>query len=171
MSLEYIKGLGPARIKTLNEAGIYTAADLAAVLPVSYLDARKLVSSNEAEDGAYVLLRGTLDGVPVTKFVRRGFNLTTVKFRCFLCGGAFSAAWYNQPYIKNIFAAGDFLVFGRAEKKGGKLTFLNPMAERADGVKRLEGILRVYPKIGNIPAQTVADAAEAALARCDFKSV
>ena len=57
MALSELKGLGKARIETLNKAGIYTMADLLLTLPVRYQDTSTITPLSEIAPGGEVIQR------------------------------------------------------------------------------------------------------------------
>ena len=56
-SLEGIRGIGPARLRALNEAGLYTVRDLARFLPKDYRDLTAPVPLCELRPGEAAAVR------------------------------------------------------------------------------------------------------------------
>ena len=50
-SLSSIRGIGPTRLKALNEAGIFTARDLVMLLPKEYRDLSQTVPLDALQAG------------------------------------------------------------------------------------------------------------------------
>ena len=83
MQFSDIKGLGKTRIAKLNEAGIYTPADLLTLFPYKYVFDDCLVS--DFEDGKEARVVAKLVGLP--KVVRLPAKRCIVSAKM-LCGGS-----------------------------------------------------------------------------------
>ncbi len=99
--VQYIKGVGPSRVKLLNNLGIYTLEDLITYYPREYEDRSKPKMICEAQNGEECLI----SAYPMGRMneVRIRGNLTLCKLIVRDESGTCQITWYNQPYLKNVF--------------------------------------------------------------------
>ena len=55
-SVQFIKGVGPSRVKLLNILGIYTIEDLISYYPRTYEDRTKITKISELQDGQSAMI-------------------------------------------------------------------------------------------------------------------
>ena len=80
LPLSALKGLGPARIKALGEAGVRTIYDLLMMLPVRYKDTLTLTPIADLRPGQTACVQGGIDGPPrLARF--QGHTLVTARLR------------------------------------------------------------------------------------------
>ena len=148
MALTELKGLGKARLEALNQAGIFTVADLLLSLPSRYQDTTTITPIGEAAPGMEACLCGYPKAAPR---LSRFKGMTSVTLR--LCDetGSIPVVWFNQPWIQNqITAETELTLFGRIDRdKQGRIRMASPLRvqERA--------ILPVYRTIGGIPPKVM----------------
>ena len=150
-SPQYVKGVGPVRLKLLERLGIRTVEDLLYHFPRDYQDRTHIVPIAELKHG----VRATLKGEITACRVRQMRN-----FRKFLSvvvtdtTGAIEAVWYNQPYLEPQFAqGGTAFLTGKVAERRGKLTMANPEfevispfdADEESSEADVLGIVPVYP--------------------------
>ena len=148
-SLSALKGVGPARIRDLEEAGIRTLHDLALYLPREYRDLTRITPLNEIAAGETCAVRVTVVK-PATQVFARGLCIT----RATVSDGLddMPVVWYNQPWLKkNLFVGRELLLYGRAEIKNSRMTLNCPIIEERGG------LIPVYKPIGKIPRQTLSE--------------
>ena len=98
MALSELKGLGKARLETLEKAGIRTMADLLLTLPVRYQDTSTITPLSEIAPGGEVCVSGyPKDNPRLSRF--RGLSSVTLRL-CDESGGV-SVVWFNQPWLQN----------------------------------------------------------------------
>lgn len=159
LSLSQIRGIGPARLKALNDAGIWTARDLALMLPRDYRDLTNVTPLAALQAGVPAAVRVRVSGEPreqrakkllITKvFVTDGDEVAPV-------------VWYNQPWLKKQLTVGrELLLYGKAEWKKGVLQLVSPTIEQEGG------LIPVYRTIPGVPAKAMRATVEAALEACD----
>ena len=104
-NVQYIKGVGPNRVKLLNLLGIYTIEDLISYYPRAYQDRSKIKKIEELQEGEEALIEAvTLSGVSTFK-LRRNMSVSKVQVqddtgRCLI-------TWFNQDYIKSTIHANE----------------------------------------------------------------
>ncbi|MDD6095246.1 MAG: ATP-dependent DNA helicase RecG [Clostridia bacterium] len=150
-SVTELKGVGPAKAKALERAGIRTVWDLARHYPRAYQnrgDVKKVSHAAQicrdmpqAPPCSLVL---TVATEPRTANIRRGMSLT--KFKAFDESGAVDITYFNQPFVKNVFSVGaEFRFWGRMQLSGGRPTLANPVWEPFSEDAPLPPIVPVYP--------------------------
>ena len=159
LSLSQIRGIGPARLKALNDAGIWTARDLALMLPRDYRDLTNVTPLAALQAGVPAAVRVRVSGEPREQRARK-LLITKV----FVTDGNEVApvVWYNQPWLKKQLTVGrELLLYGKAEWKKGVLQLVSPTIEQEGG------LIPVYRAIPGVPAKAMRATVEAALEACD----
>ena len=108
-NIQYIKGVGPARVKLLNKLGIYTLNDIINYYPRTYEDRSKTKKLNDVYDGEEILIIAKVMTKVVVRKVRKGLTLYKVivadeSNNC-------EITWYNQEYIKEKIRQGNTYKF------------------------------------------------------------
>ena len=131
-SAQFIKGVGPQRIRTLNRLGIFTIRDLLYHFPRRYLDRTKIKTVAEvlkearSGDDAEQTIQGKVLALSLHR-TRRGMNILEI-----LLGdssGTILANWFNQPYLKRYFHKGDHLILSGKLKFYKRPTLVTPEYE------------------------------------------
>ena len=143
-NIQYIKGVGPSRAQLLNYLGIYTLEDLITYYPRAYEDRRIVKTIEEMVDGE----EGLIDVVAVS-------NVTTFKLKRNMTVSRLIVrdetdncliTWFNQPYVKQIFEAGQrYKFYGKITKKNGKAEMNSPVFDPEGQSKNTGKIVPVYP--------------------------
>ena len=139
-----LHGVGPARARAYARLGIRTVGDLLFHYPRSYEnrgDVHLLASTAENEKQATLL---TVGSEPRVARIRRGMNL--LKFRAYDESGTCEITYFNQDYLRSVFALGEEIRFyGKVERKGNRYAMSSPAYEISDGRKELAPLVPVYP--------------------------
>ena len=150
MQLQDLKGLGKARLETLQKAGIETLADLLLTLPIRYQDTSTTTPLSEIAPGKEICVSGYPKDAPRLSYFR---GLSSVTLR--LCDetGGLSVVWYNQPWLQTQIHKEDRLtLYGRIDRdKQGRIRMISPV------IVKERGILPVYKALPGIPAKTMRD--------------
>ena len=159
ISLSQIKGIGPARLKAFEAAGIHTVRELVMFLPREYRDLTQTVPLCELKPGdtaaVWVKVAGEVSE-------RRARRLLITKLYVTDGTETLPVLWYNQPWLKKQMAPGrELLLYGKAEHKQGYVTLVSPTIEAA------EGLIPVYRNIAGIPPKALKSSVEAALKICE----
>jgi ATP-dependent DNA helicase RecG len=162
------KGLGEKRLKILNDAGIYDIKDLCAFFPRKYFDT-ELTSADACED-EFALLKAKVTDIPTTKYPRKGFNYTVIPCRCSLSGINFKVIYYNRPYLSKSIKQEEYLIFGQVSQ-AKTLVVLNPVMESAQAPKQLKGIITIYNTIKGVPGNALRQAIALALQKLEIQSI
>lgn len=159
ISLSQIKGIGPARLKAFEAAGIRTVRELVMFLPKEYRDLTQTVPLCELKAGDTAAVRVKVAGEVSERRARR--LLIT---RLYVTDGTetLPVLWYNQPWLKKQMTPGrELLLYGKAEFKQGYVTLVSPTIEGD------QGLIPVYRSVAGIPAKALRSSVEAALKICE----
>jgi ATP-dependent DNA helicase RecG len=153
-SLQYLKGVGPRRAADLARAGLETVEDLLYRFPIRYEDRSRLQPIASLRPGRTASITGRISSSGVRTTRRPGFKI----FEALIADGSGSirATWLNQPFLRDVFTAGQHVVlFGAVEMRGhGGLQLTNPqyeIVEEEEGETIHTGrIVPVYEKAGAV---------------------
>ena len=148
--IQYIKGVGPNRVKLLNNLNIYNLKDLITYYPRDYEDRNKPVKIADAMDGEEVLI----EAIPVAKMSEmrvRNRKMTIYKLivedeteRCVI-------TWYNQSYLKNRFRVGEiYHFFGKIKRIQNRVEMMSPVFDDQNKTKNTGKIIPIYPLTYNL---------------------
>lgn len=154
-ALDGIKGIGKATLAKLAQLGIYTVEELLFFLPSKYVDLKSPVAVLDVEPGQLSLFEGEVTSVSAPS--KRGAKAFSVSFRDTLSDKQtrFKATFFNQPYFHDSFYEGGiYRILGKTAI--GEATLVNPVFEPADKIRRLDGVMTVYPLKGLIGQTTFA---------------
>ena len=158
-SLSQIKGIGPARVKAFEAAGIRTVRELVMFLPKEYRDLSHTISLAELQPGEAAAVRVRVAG-EVSE--RRARKLLITKVYVTDNTDTVPVFWYNQPWLKKQMVPGrELLLYGKAEPKQGYIALVSPTVEQS------QGMIPVYRSISGIPPRALRQAVESALHICE----
>ncbi|MBI3324627.1 MAG: ATP-dependent DNA helicase RecG [Candidatus Omnitrophica bacterium] len=128
-SVQYVKGVGPARAALLANLGVRTVLDALLTAPRRYEDRGRMLAIRELEPDQPATIRARV----LAKTLRRlpgGRTMISAKLADET--GALEAVWFNQPYLANQFEVGEeLIVYGRREA-GRRAQMIHPEIERLD---------------------------------------
>lgn len=134
MPVQYCKGVGPKRSAMLQKIGIMTVEDALSYLPWRYEDRAHLKKISQLRYGSYETISGEVVSADVvsTKRMRvKVFELVVTDKSGVLIG-----SWFNQPFMKKAFRAGQKVILSGIIKsnpyKGGLPQIDNPEYEIMD---------------------------------------
>ena len=146
ISAQFVKGVGPSKLKVLNRLGIETVADLLYCLPRRYEDRSKIKPISEVRLGNFETIRAKVL-VLGDRTSKRGMNI----FRMAIGDptGVIYAVWFNQPYMKDRFKIGqEVIMYGKIERYS-YLQINNPEYEILTGTREdsvhMARIVPIYP--------------------------
>ena len=160
MALSELKGLGKARLETLEKAGIRTMADLLLTLPVRYQDTSVLTAIGDLVPGQEVCVSGFPKAAPrLSRF--RGMTSVTLRL-CDETGGV-PVVWYNQPWLQTQIKQEDLLtLYGRVDRdKQGRIRMASPL------IVKERGILPVYRALSGLPPKVMRELIRQALTQLE----
>lgn len=168
LSVQFIKGVGPSRVKLLNILGIYTIEDLISYYPRTYEDRTKITKIAELQDGQSAMIEAVTTSGASTARLRR--NMTITKVIVEDDTGRALISWFNQDYVKTrIHAKEKYRFFGRVSKKSGVTEFNSPVFDAENEQKNTGKIVPVYPTTKGLNQTSIRQAIENALALVNEK--
>lgn len=146
--IQYIKGVGPQRVKLLNNLGIKTVEDALYYLPYRYEDRKNIKKISRLTYGCLETILGRVVSADVIKLPRSNrkiFELTVSDG-----SGLVKGKWFNQPYMKKNFEVGQDVILSGIVKRnpywGVGFEFENPEYEFiSDGEDNFIHTARVVP--------------------------
>ena len=164
-NVQYIKGIGEARAKSLQKLGITDLRALISYFPRAYEDRMEFRRIADLVPGENACVRAIVASEPKLSHIRKGLDL--VKFRAVDESAALDLTYFNQSYLKNAFHLGEEYVFyGKAEGKALRRQMTNPMFER-EGENRITGrIMPIYPLTAGVSQGLLYKAVRQGLDEC-----
>ena len=159
--VQYVKGVGPNRVKLLNKLNIFTLKDLITYFPRNHEDRSIAKQIADCEDGETVLIKATA----LTKITEiRARRLSIYRLVVNDDSSSCVITWYNQKYLKDRFKIGDtYTFFGKIENKGGTFEMKSPVFDE-DGVDKNTGkIVPIYPLTYNLSQNVLRKIIEAGI--------
>ena len=161
-NIQYIKGVGPARVKLLNKLGIYTLNDIINYYPRTYEDRSKIKKLNDVYDGEEILIIAKVITNAIVRRIRKGLTL----FKVIVTDGSNNCeiTWYNQEYIKEkIRKDNTYKFYGKVSNKYGKLEMNTPIVEEMNVSKNTGKIVPIYPSTNNLTQNVLRSIVENAI--------
>ena len=118
-SIQFIKGVGPARYEQLKRLEIETVFDLLWHMPRGYVDREAVTPISDLRAGDHTSIKAKVMGTNIVR-TRRGMSL----FKALLQddSGLVTAVWFNQPFLKNSLKKGmNIYVSGKVSFMGNQL--------------------------------------------------
>lgn len=152
--IQFIKGVGPSRVKLLNKLGINTLEDLITYYPREYEDRGKPKTISELCDGEEALISAIV--VARMSEVRIRKNLTLCKLVVRDETGTAQITWYNQSYLKNSFKVNErYKFYGKVSNKYGKIDMQSPVFEPEGMTSKTGKIIPIYPLTYSLSQNTI----------------
>ena len=168
MKLSSLRMVGEKREKEFNKLGVFSAEELIRLYPRAYLDMTNRISIRSVYHNDVVLIACEVTRLAPVNF---GSPRKIVKAYCTQDGYAFTAIWFNQPYVAQKLKPGEYLFYGRVQNRFGQITIVNPTFEPLDKNYRLKGIVPVYSLKGKLSQKVVRDGVKEALNKVNIDSV
>ena len=164
-NVQYIKGIGEARAKSLQKLGITDLRGLISYFPRAYEDRRAYRRIADLAPGESACVRAVVASEPRLSHIRKGLDL--IKFRAVDETAALDVTYFNQSYLKDSFHVGDEYVFyGKAEGNPLRKQMANPLFER-EGARQITGrIMPVYPLTAGVSQSLLTKAVRQGLDAC-----
>ena len=135
-NLQYLKGVGPARVEILNKLGLFTIEDIIEYFPRTYEDRGVYKKISELIDGETATFRAVISSSLNENRVRR--NMTIIKAIAKDETGTVILTWFNQPYIKNQLKVGEeYTFYGKIKNTLGRIEVQSPVFEDINKIKNI----------------------------------
>jgi ATP-dependent DNA helicase RecG len=146
-SVQYIKGVGPARSRLLDKLGIKTLEDLLYYFPWRYEDRKNLKNICNLSFGSVETIMGEVVSVDIITTPRKRMKI----FELTLSDktGYMKSKWFNQAFLKKYFKKGQQVVLSGMVKgnpySSGGLEMDNPDFELVEGEDNRVHTSRIVP--------------------------
>ena len=164
--VRYIKGIGEKKAQALNKLGVFSLRDLVSFFPRKYEDRSETKPVALTCDGESVCVEAMVADTPRLTRVRRGLDL--VKLRAVDDSGVLDITYFNMPYAKDNLHRGEtYVFFGKIEANGPRRSMINPVAEKAEGERKVTGrIIPVYRVAQGLSQRVMQQAVRQGLDAC-----
>ena len=155
--VQYVKGIGPPRAKTLEAKGIRTVEDLLTYAPFRYEDRSNVKRISELAPGETATVLAVVESARLSSFQRRHLGLFEATFTD-ESGRTLTGKWFHSDYLAHVFEPGqEVALYGKVEfdRYSGTLAMIHPEFEILDpedpDVSLHTGrIVPIYQAIGKI---------------------
>ena len=136
--VQFLKGVGPRRAALLVRLGLRTARDVLFYFPRGYQDLTDLRPIGEIDEGLLVSVCGRV--VEIDQHQGRRRHVLGVLLHDET--GYLRATWFNQPWLREKFRAGQRVLFsGKASRKGIAWEMVHPRVEWLEDDEEVAGRL------------------------------
>lgn len=165
-SVQYIKGVGPARAELLNKLGIFTLNDIITYFPRTYEDRSNFKKIGELINGETATFKGVVASRISETRIRKGMTIYKLIVRDE--SGSVMLTWFNQAYLKNTFIIGkEYAFYGKVIGGLGRIEVQNPVFEDAANAKNTGKIIPIYPLTHGITQNVIRSVIENAIKLLD----
>ncbi len=162
MNIQYIKGVGPAKVKLFNKLGINTVEDILEYYPRTYEDRTKICKIKDFTHNVPCIFYATTVSKAFHKVVRKGLSLNKVQVSD--ATGVCEITWFNQDYILNkLYPGQTYIVYGTPKFEFGKFQVENPVFYEGLNLSKVLGIFAKYPLIKNVTQNMIRTTVKAVL--------
>lgn len=148
ISIQFVKGVGPAKKKLFLNLGVESIGDLFYLFPRRYEDRRNLTSIKEVKLGEHQTVCGRVMGQNARKswYTKKHVHEVVIGDKT----GRLTCVWFNQPYLAHYFKPGRLVVlYGKAEIYKNCIQMISPEYEvlesRDDAQLSMNRIVPIYP--------------------------
>ncbi len=149
--IQYVKGVGPARVRLLHKLGIYSIEDIITYYPRDYEDRSRLKKIAELVDGDSCAFEGIIASKVTEHKFRKGLSMYKVLIKDGT--GSITATWFNQHYLGKVLRLGEnFIFFGKIAGRYKNLEVQSPVYEKQEAreAKNILKIVPVYPSTADL---------------------
>ncbi len=162
VSTDLVKGIGPRRVKKLDDAGIGSVADLLLHVPRRYLDRSQLFDLSDVPLNEEVTVGGTVLSVRKRRISK---NRTMIDAQITDGTNVITGIWFN-PYLK-IAEGAEVALSGKVERFRGRLQMKSPDMDRLDAEDSLitGRVVPIHPAAGGLTSSQMRTSISNALQR------
>lgn len=167
-NVQYVKGVGPAKVALLNNLGIYTLEDLITYFPREYEDRSKQKNICDLINGEEVTIEARVVSEINVNRIRK--NMTVLKTIVEDDTGRCTITWFNQIYMKQHIKRGEtYKFFGKVTNEFNHIEIRNPVFDEVGKSKNTGKVMPVYPSTYNLSQTAIRQAIENALIMIEGK--
>lgn len=142
-SVQYLKGVGPAKAALLEKLDIHTVKDLMEYYPRSYEDRTKLTDICDFVDGEHALFIATISQPVRTQRIRK--NLAIYTTFAYDDTGECKLTFFNQTFVKEKLKVGQcYLFYGKTVRDYGRFSVESPVIYSVSDIDKIQGIYPIY---------------------------
>jgi ATP-dependent DNA helicase RecG len=144
ISVQFLKGVGPARKKILENLGVNSVEDLLYLFPRRYEDRTKMTALAQIKIGEPQTVTGEViaQGGRKSWFTRKHVYETVIDDGT----GKLFAVWFNQPYLDSYFKPGtEVVLYGQAVVYKNRIQMVSPEYEIIDKTDQSLSMGRIVP--------------------------
>lgn len=148
VSVQFLKGVGPARKKLFENLGVFSIEDLLYLFPRRYEDRRRMTPIAQLKLGEFQAVSGKVmvHGAHRSWYTRKHLSEIVIDDG----SGRLSCVWFNRPYLEKYFKPGATVVcYGKAAVYKNRLQMVSPEYELIEGDDEeqlnLNRIVPIYP--------------------------
>lgn len=142
--IQFIKGVGPARVELLHKLGINTLEDIITYFPREYEDRGNIKKIEELAIGETASFKATVASRMVETKIRPGMTIYKLVVRDDT--GSMMLVWFNQTYLKNAFRFGEeYIFFGKVNGTFSRKEMQSPVFDKVGEQKNTGKIIPIYP--------------------------
>ena len=129
--MQFVHGVGPQRAPLLAKLDLFTAADLIFFFPRDYQDLSDRRAIADLEEDQMQTVRGVVTEVDASS---SGFGKSRVGVLLFDGQEYLRAMWFNQPFMRDKFKAGQHVLMSAKPRfRGGRWEMPHPRVTWLDG--------------------------------------
>ncbi len=143
-SIQYIKGVGPAKAKKLNKLKIYTILDLLYYIPRDYEDRSVFTNLRDGKNGQKESFKLRVIGPGRVSNIRRNLSILKVPVEDESSVGYL--VFFNQNFQKNNLLVGrEYAVNGKVNRSSMEVQVSSPVFEPIEKYNEVGRIVPIYP--------------------------
>ncbi len=146
-SIQFLKGVGPARAEDFERLGVITLKDLLYTFPRDISDRSNITPISDITESGEGVILGIVE--KISEHRPRGKLKHILNARIYDGSGYADAAWFNTPWIKDQIKGKTLIVYGKFQREGRALKISHPQFEIVpeDGIftKELLSVGRMVP--------------------------
>jgi len=159
--IQFLKGVGPQKVKFLNKLGINTMEDVITHFPREHEDRSVAKRISDLRDGEEALIEVIAVNNVIEINARR---LKIYKLDVQDETGKLQILWYNQSYLKTILKRGNkYKFYGKVTVAGGKYQMVSPVFDEKGISNNTGKIVPIYPLTYGLSQFTIRKIIENAL--------
>jgi len=143
-SVQYLKGVGPTRVKHFEKLKINTVYDLLTHYPREYEDRNNIKKIRDFMADENVVFVAKICTRPQIRRKGRGFSLTY--FYVSDDTDRIKISIFNQAYLNDkLNIDSKYAFYGKVEENKGTFEIVNPVIVQVDNIDKIKGYYPIYP--------------------------